>query len=189
MTISREEIHKITAALMKQLTQGWKQEELQGEVKNKILDQRNHATTVEEYMNLLVTNVAYVSEENRALQQMFETILKDKAIPTSVSLESSMYEAKFRIKENLKQVVPPYVQHFSSFQDPIERIRNMELTYGSVLIANRMKTHFLLVFANKENHGTSSLFFAAEPAYAAESLHQVSGVFASMALDGLNLGE
>ena len=174
---------------MKQLTQGWPQKELQGEVKNKILDQRNHAKTVEEYMNLLVTNVAYVSEENRALQQMFETILADKAIPTSVSLESSMYEAKFRIKENLQQVVPPYVQHFSTFQDPVERIRNMELTYGSVLISNRIKTHFLLAFVNKENNETSSVFFAAEPAHAAESLHQVSGVFASMALDGLNLGE
>jgi hypothetical protein len=189
MNISKEEIHKVVAALMKQLTQSWNRKELQTDVKRKISDQRNHAKNEEEYMNLLVTNVAYVSEENRALQQMFETILEDKAVPTSVSLESSMYETKFRLKENLKQVVPPYVRHFSSIQDPAERIRKMESAYGPALISNRLKTQFLLAFANKENIETSSMFFAADRADAAESFHQVSGVFASMALDGLDLTE
>jgi hypothetical protein len=189
MNISKEEIYKITATLMQQLTQGWNPAQLQDDVKNRILDQRNHAKTGEEYMNLLVTNVAYVMEENHALQRMFETILADKAIPTSVSLESSMYEAKFRIKENLSQIVPAYVRHFSSFQDTAERIRNLELSYAPVLISNRMKTQFLLAFANKENDETSSIFFKAEPADAAEAFHQVSGVFASMALNGLNLEE
>ncbi|MFC3885048.1 hypothetical protein ACFOU2_16870 [Bacillus songklensis] len=189
MNISKEEIHKIAAVLMQQLTQGWNPVQLQGEVKNKILDQRNHAKTEEGYMNLLVTNVAYATEENNKLQQMFERILADKAIPTSVSLESSIYEAKFRIKENLSQIVPSYVKHFSLFQDPAERIRSLELTYGPMLISNRIKTQFLLAFANKENYETSSIFFTANPADAAEAFHQVSGVFASMILNGLHLEE
>jgi hypothetical protein len=187
MSLTKEEVTKVLSVFLHQLINGWRKEKVHSDVIEIIMNMRIKAEDEQEYMNLLLTNIAFATESSRALQQIMEMILRQKTFPPAQAIESMMKDAQARINEQLGNIVEAYRPHFEKIEDPKERKRRLELTYCPIILANRIKTDFILGFIHENNRETIQELLHAEPAYILEALHHLSGFYASMLLEGIEL--
>jgi hypothetical protein len=187
MSLTKEEVTKILSVILQQLASNWRKEKIHSDVMEIIMNMRIKAENEQEYMDLLLTNIAFAVESSRALQQIMELILKQKTFPSAQAIETMMKDAQTRINKQLENLVGTYRDHFAEIEDIKERKRRLELTYCPIILANRLKTDFILGFVHENNRKTSQELLNTEPAYILESLHHLSGFHASMLLEGIEL--
>jgi hypothetical protein len=187
MSLTKEEVTKILSVILQQLASNWRKEKIHSDVMEIIMNMRIKAENEQEYMDLLLTNIAFAVESSRALQQIMELILKQKTFPSAQAIETMMKDAQTRINKQLENLVGTYRDHFAEIEDIKERKRRLELTYCPIILANRIKTDFILGFVHENNRKTSQELLNTEPAYILESLHHLSGFYASMLLEGIEL--
>ena len=187
MSLTKEEVTNVLSVLLQQLVGGWRKEKIHSDVMEIIMNMRIKAENEEQYMHLLLTNVAFANESTRALQQIMELILNQKKFPTVQAVEAMMKDAQTRIHGHLDKAIGFYAPHFEQIADPKEKKRRLELTYCPILIANRIKTDFILGFIHENNREIAARLFEAEPAHLLEALHHLSGFYASKLLEGLEL--
>jgi hypothetical protein len=187
MGLTKEEVTKVLSVILHQLTDSWRKEKIHSDVMEIIMNMRIKTENEQEYMDLLLTNIAFAVESSRALQQIMELILKQKTFPPAQAIETMMKDAHTRINEQLGNIIGTYRTHFEGIEDVKERKRRLELTYCPIIIANRIKTDFILGFVHENNRETIKELLDTEPAYILESLHHLSGLYASMLLEGMEL--
>jgi hypothetical protein len=187
MSLTKEEVTKVLSVILQQLTSSWKKEKIHSDVMEIIMNMRIKAENDQEYMDLLLTNIAFAVESSRALQQIMELILKQKTFPSAQAIETMMKDAQTRIHEQLGNLIGTYRAHFEEIEDVKERKRRLELTYCPIILANRIKTDFILGFVHENNRETIKELLNTEPAYILEPLHHLSGFYASMLLEGIEL--
>jgi hypothetical protein len=187
MGLTKEEVTKVLSVILHQLAGSWQKEKIHSDVMEIIMNMRIKAENEQEYMDLLLTNIAFSVESSRALQQIMELILKQKTFPPRQAIETMMKDAQTRINEQLGNLTGTYRAHFEKIEDVKERKRRLELTYCPIILANRLKTDFILGFVHENNRETIKELLNTEPAYILESLHHLSGFYASMLLEGIEL--
>jgi len=187
MSLTKEEVTNIISLLLQQLTGSWRKEKIHSDVVEIIMNMRIKTENEEQYMNLLQTNIAFANESTRALQQIMKVILDKKSFPSVQSVEKMLKDAQTRINEQLDKAVGFYASHFGHIEDPREKKQRLELTYCPILLANRIKTDFILGFIHENNREISERLFEAEPDHLLEALHHLSGFYASKLLEGLEL--
>ncbi|RAK19828.1 hypothetical protein B0I26_1059 [Anoxybacillus vitaminiphilus] len=187
MGLTKEEVTKLLSVILHQLAGSWQKEKIHSDVTEIIMNMRIKAENEQEYMDLLLANIAFAVESSRALQQIMELILKQKTLPSAQAIETMMKDAQTHINEQLGNLTGTYRAHFEKIEDEKERKRRLELTYCPVVLANRIKTDFILGFVHENNRETIKELLNTEPAYILESLHRLSGLYASMLLEGIDL--
>ncbi|WP_199426872.1 hypothetical protein [Thermaerobacillus caldiproteolyticus] len=187
MKITKEEVAQVLSVLLDQLTSQWTKEKVHSDVTEVIMKMRVQAEHDDEYLQLLLANIAFATESTYALQQVLDVILTKKSFPSAAAVEAMMKEAQARIHERLAEITEQYNTHFAQISDETERKQQLERSYCAILVANRIKTDFILSFIHKSNQEMMKGFFAADPRDVLEAFHHLTGVYASMLLDGLDL--
>ncbi|WP_027409220.1 hypothetical protein [Anoxybacteroides tepidamans] len=187
MEVTKEELTQVLSALMQQLTDSWTKEKVHSDVLEVIMQMRIDAENEEEYMQLLLGNVAFSTESTYALQHIFQTILTNRSFPSSDVVGAMLEEAQTSIQEQLPNIIDRYIEHFSQIEDKKERKQQLERSYCAILVANRIKTDFILSFIHEQNQEIMKGFFHAEPVDVLEAFHHLSGAYATLLLEGLEL--
>ncbi|MBB5324180.1 hypothetical protein HNQ34_001273 [Anoxybacillus tepidamans] len=187
MEVAKEEIAQVLSVLLHQLINDWTKEKIHSDVLEVIMKMRIDSANEAEYMRVLLANVAFATESTYALQQIFQTVLTNRTFPTATAVEAMLTEAQTRIQGELPNIVGRYETHFAQIADQKERKQQLERSYCAVLIANRIKTDFILSFIHEQNQDMMKGFFDAEPNDVLEAFHHLSGAYANFLLDGLEL--
>ncbi|GGJ76538.1 hypothetical protein GGR02_002863 [Anoxybacillus voinovskiensis] len=187
MSITKEEMGQVLSVLLQQLVSDWTKEKIHSDVLEVIMKMRIDTANEDDYMHVLVTNVAFATESTYALQQIFQTVLESRTFPPAAAVEKMLKEAQARIHDELPNIVGRYEAHFAQIADQKARKQQLERSYCAVLVANRIKTDFILSFIHEENQAMMKGFFDAEREDVLEAFHRLSGAYASLLLDGLEL--
>ncbi|KXG08439.1 hypothetical protein AT864_03135 [Anoxybacillus sp. P3H1B] len=186
MEVTKEELSQVLSALMQQLIGSWTKEKIHSDVLEVIMKMRIDAGHEEEYMQLLLGNVAFATESTYALQNVLQTILTNQAFPTTAAVEAMMEEAQARIQDQLPTLIDRYASHFSQLEEH-ERKMQLERSYCAILLANRIKTDFIFSFIHEQNQEIMKNFFTVDPKDMLEAFHHLSGAYATLLLEGLEL--
>ncbi|WP_223249783.1 hypothetical protein [Anoxybacillus ayderensis] len=187
---TNDTVNRTVMALVQQLTKDWTKTKVHSEILEIFMNMRLETKNEEEYVNLLLTNVAFATESSFALQKIFELILFNKQFPPAEAVQAWLTDAHEKIQQQLPTLRDVYWKHFSNAQgeENIKNIkRKLELSYCPMLLSNRIKTDFIFAFIHEQNQPMMKDFFDADPKAVLEALHHISGFFASMILEGIEL--
>jgi transcription antitermination factor NusG len=187
MEVTKEEIAQVLSVLLRQIINDWTKEKIHSDVLEVIMKMRIETKSEDEYIQLLLANVAFATESTYALQQILEAMLTNKSFPSAAAVEAMMTEAQTRIHEQLPNIIGQYEARFSPINDETERKQQLERSYCAILVANRIKTDFILSFIHESNQQMMKGFFDANPNDVLEAFHHLSGAYASIVLEGLEL--
>ncbi|MGX1982263.1 hypothetical protein [Thermolongibacillus altinsuensis] len=187
MGFTKEEVNKVVMALIQQLTKDWTKTKVHSEVLEILMKMRMETKTEEEYIELLLTNVAFATESSFALQKIFELILTNKQFPPAEAVQAWLTDAHQKIDAQLPNIREAYRKHFGGDEDKQAFKQKLQLSYCPVLLSNRIKTDFIFAFIHEQNQPMMTDFFDADPKAVLEALHHISGFYASMILEGIEL--
>ncbi|WP_461200863.1 hypothetical protein [Anoxybacillus sp. TBDG-1] len=181
---TNDTVNRAVMALVQQLTKDWTKTKVHSEILEIFMNIRLETKTEEEYISLLLTNVAFATESSFALNKIFELILLNKQFPPAEAVQAWLTDAHQKIQEQLPTLRELYRKHFGD-EENIKR--KLELSYCPVLLSNRIKTDFIFAFIHEQNQPMMKDFFDADPKAVLEALHHISGFFSSMILEGIEL--
>lgn len=184
MEWTNDTVNRTVMALVQQLTKDWTKTKVHSEILEIFMNMRLETKTEEEYVSLLLTNVAFATESSFALNKIFELILLNKQFPPAEAVQAWLTDAHKKIQEQLPTLREVYRKHFGD-EENIKR--KLELSYCPVLLSNRIKTDFIFAFIHEQNQPMMKDFFHADPKAVLEALHHISGFFASMILEDIEL--
>ncbi|MCG6175859.1 hypothetical protein [Anoxybacillus sp. LAT_31] len=184
MEWTNDTVNRTMMALVQQLTKDWTKTKVHSEILEIFMNMRLETKTEEEYVGLLLTNVAFATESSFALNKIFELILLHKQFPPAEAVQAWVTDAHKKIQEQLPTLREVYRKHFGD-EENIKR--KLELSYCPVLLSNRIKTDFIFAFIHEQNQPMMKDFFDADPKVVLEALHHISGFFASMILEDIEL--
>jgi hypothetical protein len=187
MEVTKEEIAQVLSVLLRQIINDWTKEKIHSDVLEVIMNMRIQTKNEEEYIQLLLANVAFATESTYVLQQILEAMLTNKSFPSAATVEAMMEEAQTRIHEQLPNIIGRYEARFASTSDENDRKQQLERSYCAILVANRIKTDFILTFIHESNQEMMKGFFDVNPNDVLEAFHHLSGAYASMLLEELEL--
>ncbi|WJQ10384.1 hypothetical protein QT237_17060 [Geobacillus stearothermophilus] len=187
LIMTKEELARSLSVLLHELTKSWRKEKIHSDVLEIIMKLRIQTDDDEQYVADLLGNIAFASESAHALKQIWGYMLREQTFLSPSTIEAMLTDAQRAIHRRLPELVARYERPFLSIDDPIERKRRLERSYGALLLFNRIATDFLLEFVREENETAASVFFAADPNEAIEVFHHLCSVCASRWLEGLEV--
>ncbi|KMY61321.1 hypothetical protein AA904_06700 [Geobacillus stearothermophilus] len=185
--MTKDEAARCLSVLLHELTKPWRKEKIHSDVLEIIMKLRIQAADDERYMNNLLSNIAFAGESAHALKQIWSYMLREQTFLSPQTIEAMLTDAQQAIRRRLPELTARYERPFLSIDDPLERKRQLERSYGALLLFNRIATDFLLEFVREENETAASVFFAADPNEAIEVFHHLCSVYASRWLEGLEV--
>ncbi|MFC0296418.1 hypothetical protein [Geobacillus jurassicus] len=185
--MTKEEAARSLSILLYELTKSWRKEKIHSDVLEIIMKLRIQAGDDKQYAADLLSNIAFASESAHALKQIWGYMLREQTFLSPSTIEAMLADAQRAIHRRLAELVARYERPFLSIDDPAERKRRLERSYGALLLFNRIATDFLLEFVREENEAAASAFFAADPNEAIEVFHHLCSVYASRWIEGLEV--
>ncbi|UPT60694.1 hypothetical protein GK107_15720 [Geobacillus thermoleovorans] len=187
LIMTKEELARSLSVLLHELTKSWRKEKIHSDVLEIIMKLRIQTDDDEQYVADLLGNIAFASESAHALKQIWGYMLREQTFLSPQTIEAMLTDAQRKIQRRLSEMTARYERPFLSIDDPLERKRQLERSYGALLLFNRIATDFLLEFVREENETAASVFFAADPNEAIEVFHHLCSVYASRWLEGLEV--
>ncbi|MED0663189.1 hypothetical protein CW755_00320 [Geobacillus thermodenitrificans] len=187
LMMTKDEAARLLSILLHELTKPWQKEKVHSDVLEIIMKLRIQATDEEQYMNDLLSNIAFASESAHALKQIWGYMLREQTFLSPGTIEAMLTDAQQAIRRQLPELTDRYKRPFAEIDDAAERKRQLERSYSALLLFNRIATDFLIEFGREENESAARTFFAADPNELLEVFHHLCGVYASRWLEGLEV--
>ncbi|MGG3160607.1 hypothetical protein ABEO87_02350 [Geobacillus stearothermophilus] len=187
LIMTKEELARSLSVLLHELTKSWRKEKIHSDVLEIIMKLRIQTDDDEQYVADLLGNIAFASESAHALKQIWGYMLRKQTFLSPQTIEAMLTDAQQAIRRRLSEMTARYERPFLSIDDPLERKRQLERSYGALLLFNRIATDFLLEFVREENESAARAFFAADPNELLEVFHHLCSVYASRWIEGLEV--
>lgn len=115
--MTKDEAARLLSILLHELTKPWQKEKVHSDVLEIIMKLRIQATDEEQYMNDLLSNIAFASESAHALKQIWGYMLREQTFLSPGTIEAMLTDAQQAIRRQLPELTDRYKRPFAEIDD------------------------------------------------------------------------
>ncbi|MGM0843740.1 MAG: hypothetical protein ACQEUT_02100 [Bacillota bacterium] len=171
-------------SIFQSLTSTIDKEAIQTEAHRILSEKHKNCETEEEYLKLLVTNIAFNAESTKVVYSLLRSLIEKKQFPYLPGIFKVTNEAQDRIEEAMEQLYSLYSSKLiKNDMAHNEAVKKVETTFTASKIEQDLTIIFMKAFAEEKNKEIFAPLFDCPPEEVDKVVKKYSSMYALMLLD------
>lgn len=144
-----EKISKLYGQLFNQFSDDINSFQFQTEINQVLLTKRQRVANSEEYINILISNVTYFIETEKAVLKIIKEVFESKALPNYNNLEEKVFNAQNLIKQKMPEYSAESKQVYNEkYKTNNQKVEALQFDYAYHSLINNWTIDMIGVLSN-----------------------------------------